>query len=594
MRTEPDGIYDWERQGRNGVPLSEMARLDALASRGAEATGGMVGDSIASAAMSASLTPTRVQGVWGVITDVSSAPIYLWQEVLWSDTGSEFVAPSTANGNPVQEAVESNLSTSVAVDDVYQFFPGTGLAGALWQFTSSGSSSGGSPPFSDATPILMDDGDNTKLLAFELSGLTTSTTRTLTVPDTSDTLVLLTFAQTISNKTLDISNTYYIGDCRLYFEDCDDPTRLLQFDLGNLTPGATRTLTWPDLSGTPALTTGAQTIQSKTFDDSNNWTTKDSSLTLENGADTTKKLTFDLGNLTTSTTRNITWPDLTGTPALTTGSQTITGKTFDNGNTWTTKDTSLTLQNGADTTKQATLDLGSITSGATRTLTLPNANTTLIGRDTTDTLTGKTFDTAGSGNVLKINGTTVSDKTGTGKMVLDTSPTMVTPVLGVATATTINKLAITTPATGSTLTIADGKTATISNTVTLTGTDGSSYNLDSFGTATNTATEYTGTTTSAYATIFDQTVTAGLHGSVTIKNSHGTNALNYQYTVFDMYGGSTSANSNLTAGQYFTFSFDSTQASSTIRPPYKQFKLEVKDAVSGTHATYDVWKSTIN
>lgn len=48
--------------------------------------------------------------------------------------------------------------------------------------------------------------------------------------------------------------------------------------------------------------------------------------------------------------------------------------------------------------------------------------------------TNKTFDTAGSGNVLKVNGTTVSDKTGTGKVVLDTSPVLTTPNLGTPSA----------------------------------------------------------------------------------------------------------------------------------------------------------------
>jgi hypothetical protein len=51
------------------------------------------------------------------------------------------------------------------------------------------------------------------------------------------------------------------------------------------------------------------------------------------------------------------------------------------------------------------------------------------------------------------------------------SPTLVTPTLGVATATSINKVALTAPATGSTLTIADGKTLTASNTIELAGTD---------------------------------------------------------------------------------------------------------------------------
>lgn len=57
--------------------------------------------------------------------------------------------------------------------------------------------------------------------------------------------------------------------------------------------------------------------------------------------------------------------------------------------------------------------------------------------------------------------------TGTGTFVRQSSPTLVTPVLGVASATSINKVAITTPATGSTLTIVDGKTLTISDTTTI-------------------------------------------------------------------------------------------------------------------------------
>jgi hypothetical protein len=72
--------------------------------------------------------------------------------------------------------------------------------------------------------------------------------------------------------------------------------------------------------------------------------------------------------------------------------------------------------------------------------------------------------------------------TGTGAVVLATSPTLVTPTLGVATATSINKVAFTAPATGSTLTIADGKTLTASNTLTFTGTDSSSVAFGSGGT----------------------------------------------------------------------------------------------------------------
>lgn len=71
--------------------------------------------------------------------------------------------------------------------------------------------------------------------------------------------------------------------------------------------------------------------------------------------------------------------------------------------------------------------------------------------------------------------TLISDETGSGFLVFATSPTLVTPTLGVATATTVNKVTFTTPATGSTLTILDGKTLTVNNTITLAGTDAQTY-----------------------------------------------------------------------------------------------------------------------
>ncbi len=92
-----------------------------------------------------------------------------------------------------------------------------------------------------------------------------------------------------------------------------------------------------------------------------------------------------------------------------------------------------------------------------------------------------------SGKNFKINGAQIAASnlsngtTGTGSVVLASAPTLTTPTLGVATATSINKVAITAPATGSTLTIAEGKTLTASNTLTFTGTDGTSFAFPTTG-----------------------------------------------------------------------------------------------------------------
>ncbi len=87
----------------------------------------------------------------------------------------------------------------------------------------------------------------------------------------------------------------------------------------------------------------------------------------------------------------------------------------------------------------------------------------------------------------------ITDETGSGLLVFATSPTLTTPVLGVATATSINKVALTAPASSATLTIADGKTLTASNTITLTATDGSTLAIGTGGTLGTAAYKNTGT-----------------------------------------------------------------------------------------------------
>ena len=79
-------------------------------------------------------------------------------------------------------------------------------------------------------------------------------------------------------------------------------------------------------------------------------------------------------------------------------------------------------------------------------------------------------------------------KTGTSKPVFDTSPTLITPTIGAAIATSINKVTITAPATGSTITITDGKTLAVNNTLTFTGTDASSVAFGAGGTVVYAAT----------------------------------------------------------------------------------------------------------
>ena len=60
----------------------------------------------------------------------------------------------------------------------------------------------GTTTFLDTAFRVQDNVDATKQLAFEASGITTATTRTLTVPDANGTMVLDTATQTLTNKSI--------------------------------------------------------------------------------------------------------------------------------------------------------------------------------------------------------------------------------------------------------------------------------------------------------------------------------------------------------------------------------------------------------
>lgn len=125
----------------------------------------------------------------------------------------------------------------------------------------------------------------------------------------------------------------------------------------------------------------------------------------------------------------------------------------------------------------------------------------------------------------------VTDETGSGALVFGTSPTiasaslsspiMTTPILGVASATSINKLTITAPASGSTLTIVDSKTLTISKTIQLTAADDTGVYTFPTGTKTLVATDVAtlSSLTSAASLATVGTITSGIWNAGAVTSS---------------------------------------------------------------------------
>lgn len=109
----------------------------------------------------------------------------------------------------------------------------------------------------------------------------------------------------------------------------------------------------------------------------------------------------------------------------------------------------------------------------------PSSTTFLRGDSTWSTPSGGGGGTPGglSGDIQYNNGGALGGitPTGTGAVVQATNPMLVTPALGAATATSVNKVAITAPATTATLTIANNKTLTANNSLTLAGTDSTTH-----------------------------------------------------------------------------------------------------------------------
>jgi hypothetical protein len=233
----------------------------------------------------------------------------------------------------------------------------TGAGSTLYWVACAGG--GGSLPVLDSTAIVEGSADNTKQMKFSVAGLTTGTTRTLTVPDANITLTGLENTQTFTGqKTFSTANVLIAGSIEIQPTTDFGPLlgdvshRFGELYTGHVglynggyyvelstdaSPSSSYNLTFPPVAASSASCLGTSGAGS-----SLSWVACsgggggslpaiDSTSIVEGSSDSTKQMRFSVAGLTTGNTRVMTVPDSNMTLAGLENAQTFTGaKTFSN------------------------------------------------------------------------------------------------------------------------------------------------------------------------------------------------------------------------------------------------------------------------
>ena len=256
----------------------------------------------------------------------------------------------------------------------------------------------------------------------------TSTVKTFTTPTIN--------AGTLSGAftgTADLTGLVISGASPLVFEGSTSDA--YETTLGIVDPTTDRTLTLPNATDTLIGKATTDTISSKSFDFGGTGNSITGSLSEWNAAlqgDSFASLTGS----ETMTNKTFTSPTINGGTfsGSFTGTMNVTGTVLSGASP-------LVFEGATDDAYETTFAIVDPT--ADRTVTMPNATDTLIGKATTDTLTNKTFDLGGTGNSFTgslaefnsaLQGDSFATLTGTNALTNKTftTPTATSPVLNTA------------------------------------------------------------------------------------------------------------------------------------------------------------------
>jgi len=171
----------------------------------------------------------------------------LTNQITFTETGGNLILPG--GSDVVANSAKDGRTVLKFIFDVT-------VNANKWTLVSNSESGAGGNEFADNLFRIFDDIDGTRKLAFQTGGISTLTTRTVTIQDTDGTMMLIdgTGTQIVVKPT-------EIRDSIFSIVDDIDGTRKLAFQAGGIAASTTRTWTAQNASGTVPLLDGSAGTQ---------------------------------------------------------------------------------------------------------------------------------------------------------------------------------------------------------------------------------------------------------------------------------------------------------------------------------------------